>query len=198
MEEIFNPYREWLDWDQSRAPDYYELLAIDRQESDVSRMALAAEQAIVKVRSFRPGPQACAWSRLLDEIRAAKECLSNPRLRADYDRMLARSDLFPSSAGGLQASVIPAPLPPADWAAGPSPTYDPRLGAVTTPIDTTPSTSAARARRHLGVRRTRSRWLSRRAGAGQCSYHDEPASNLESLLPPGSDDATRNRRQMGR
>src|SRR5947209_3654784 len=29
LEDIFNPYKAWLSWEQSRGPDYYELLAID-------------------------------------------------------------------------------------------------------------------------------------------------------------------------
>src|SRR4051812_22776580 len=116
LEEIFNPYRAWLGWEQSRAPDYYELLAIDRREPDAGRIALAAEQAMSKVRSFRPGPRAAVWSRLLDEIRAARDCLCDPALREKYDAALGRSDIFASAAGGLQAPADLAPIPPAEWA----------------------------------------------------------------------------------
>ncbi len=133
MEDIFNPYREWLGWQQSRGPDYYELLAIDRAETDVARIALAAEQAMSKVRSFRPGPHAQVWSRLLDEIRAARDCLSNSEPRADYDAALARTDRFRSSTGDLAAPLTPALLPPLAGSTGPAPIYDRQHQAVSVP-----------------------------------------------------------------
>jgi hypothetical protein len=192
LQPIFNPYREWLGWEQSRAPDYYELLAIDRHESDATRIALAAEQAIVKVRSFRPGQQAGAWSRLLDEIRAAKECLCNSTLRQEYDAALARSDVFPSAAGGLQASVTPAPLPSPDWAAGPSPTYDPQARAVRTPIGAIPgaATVAMSASPYSGATDELPMAIALHSSAPHkpSQQDEEPAGNVEALLPPGSDD----------
>jgi hypothetical protein len=60
-------------------------------ESDASRIALAAEQASRKVRSFRPGANAVAWSRLLDEIQAAKETLLDPARRCEYNESLSRA-----------------------------------------------------------------------------------------------------------
>jgi hypothetical protein len=98
VEQIFNPYREWLGWDQSRAPDYYELLGISRGEADGGRIALAAEQRIAAVRRFRPGEQAPAWSQLLDEIRTAKTCLSDPTLRERYNARSVERRMFQSAA----------------------------------------------------------------------------------------------------
>src|SRR5689334_19336657 len=81
----FDPYREWLGLALDRQPSYYELLSLAPGESDERQIKLAAEQAATKVRSFRPGPHARAWSQLLDEIQAAKECLCDPARRAQYD-----------------------------------------------------------------------------------------------------------------
>src|SRR5262245_14434614 len=81
----FNPYREWLALAGDRPPNHYELLSLDPQEPDQARIAAAAARATTKVRSFRPGPHAQAWSHLLDEIQAAKACLGDPAKRAQYD-----------------------------------------------------------------------------------------------------------------
>jgi hypothetical protein len=81
----FNPYRQWLGFAEDRAPNYYELLSLDPHETDPARISAAAARATTKVRSFRPGSQAPAWSRLLDEIQAAKACISDPAKRAEYD-----------------------------------------------------------------------------------------------------------------
>ena len=41
-----------------------------------------------RVRSFRPGQNAQAWSQLLDDIQAAKECLCDSAQKAEYDDRL--------------------------------------------------------------------------------------------------------------
>lgn len=133
MEEIFNPYQAWLGWDQGRVPNYYELLRIDSAETDAARIALAAEQAMTKVRSFRPGPNGQVWSRLLDEIRAARDCLSNGATKADYDAALARADRLRSSAGDLRASMRVAAIPPLSGSAGPAPIFNRQHGVVSVP-----------------------------------------------------------------
>jgi hypothetical protein len=164
LEEIFNPYREWLDWQQSRGPDYYELLAIDRAEIDVARITLAAEQAMRKVRSFRPGPHAQVWSRLLDEIRAARDCLSNPALKADYDAALARTDRFRSSTGDLASPMTAASLPPLSGSNGPAPVYDRQHQIVSVPT------------------------AARRESSDPDSFECTPGPGaIDDLLPPGAD-----------
>jgi len=166
VEDIFNPYQEWLGWAQSRGPDYYELLAIDPAETDVARIALAAEQAMRKVRSFRPGPHAQVWSRLLDEIRAARDCLSNPALKADYDAALARTDRFRSSAGDLRTPLVAASLPPLAGSIGPAPIYDVQHQMVSVP--------------------TPSRTASSSANSFECA--PLPGA-IDELLPPGAEES---------
>jgi len=84
----FNPYREWLGLQAAQPPNHYELLSLPLFETDIQRIAAAAERATTKVRGFRPGPHAGAWSQLLDQIVAAKACLSDRESRAAYDRAL--------------------------------------------------------------------------------------------------------------
>lgn len=116
MPDDFNPYREWLGCGNDRAPNYYELLGVSSGESDQQQIAAAAERTRTKVRSFRPGPRARAWSQLLDEIQAAKECLCDAAKKAAYDAELASAkvnpkpaaanpDLFPPS---IERAALPA------------------------------------------------------------------------------------------
>lgn len=111
MAEAFNPYREWLGLDTADDPNHYDLLSLRIYEDDPDAISLAAERSSTKVRSFRPGPNAAAWSRLLDKIRAARECLLDVNEKVDYDRKLrsgsgstsVRSSVA-SEAGGSQSA----------------------------------------------------------------------------------------------
>jgi len=89
LADNFNPYLEWLGLAGDRASSYYDLLSLPRDATDSTHIAAAAERARTKVRSFRPGVNARAWSQLLDEIQAAKDCLCDPVRKADYDAHLA-------------------------------------------------------------------------------------------------------------
>ena len=84
----FNPYREWLGLECGPLPpNYYQLLGIEPDEPDVRVIHAAADRAMAHVRSHRPGTQGGLGPRLLDEIAAAKSCLTNPEQRLQYDRM---------------------------------------------------------------------------------------------------------------
>jgi hypothetical protein len=93
----FNAYREWLGLEAGEAADYYELLGLARFAEDEKQVAAAAERARTKVRSFRPGPNARAWSQLLDEIQAARECLTDASKKAEYDERLRRGVTVPAA-----------------------------------------------------------------------------------------------------
>jgi hypothetical protein len=122
LADNFDPYREWLGLALDRPPSHYELLSLSPGESDERQIALAAEQAASKVRSFRPGPHARAWSRLLDEIQAAKECLSDPARRAEYDAELRRGQ-----SSWPVASVVTEAQPPSALGAVSSELYPPGM-----------------------------------------------------------------------
>jgi hypothetical protein len=122
----FNPYREWLGLESVESPNHYELLSLPMFEVDAARIATAAERATTKVRSFRPGPDARAWSQLLDQIAEAKACLSDDARKAAYDgalrsampRQAARTDLNqaspPSALASLQRELYPPGIRPAE------------------------------------------------------------------------------------
>lgn len=149
----FNPYHQWLGLDRGvTQPTYYELLGIDEKETQPERIAAAAEQALSRVRGFRPGPRAALWARLLDEIATAKRCLFDPSQRAAYDLRLregrfstmpvahrpaprsrtALPDLppaEPSQPGPLPMSAPPAATPAPAAAPTPAPAPVPPLAA---------------------------------------------------------------------
>jgi len=86
VENAFNPYREWLGLELTGAePNHYELLKLDLFESDGEAIRIAAENAMSRVRSFRPGGHASHWAKLLDTIESVKECLTDPAKKAQYD-----------------------------------------------------------------------------------------------------------------
>jgi hypothetical protein len=90
----FNPYREWLGVTApGRPPDHYSLLGLNRYEDDVATVRRAADAQKSRVRSVRPGPHAAEWSRILDELDAARECLSTSDKKAAYDDELRRQPL---------------------------------------------------------------------------------------------------------
>ncbi|MEX2176035.1 MAG: hypothetical protein WD872_16860 [Pirellulaceae bacterium] len=96
MAESFQPYREWLGLpDDVSQPTYYQLLGLAEFESDPQKIALGGDRATTKVRSFRPGKHAKAWSDLIDEIFAAKTCLLDPEIKAAYDRRLMAGSQAP-------------------------------------------------------------------------------------------------------
>jgi hypothetical protein len=94
MPDAFDPYFEWLDIESTGLPpDYYRLLGLPQFESDAELIGPAADAAMVRVRRFRPGPHLAEWSRLLDELAAAKECLLDLAKKRTYDRSLAQGSL---------------------------------------------------------------------------------------------------------
>jgi len=134
VSEGFNSYREWLGLGV-RAPNYYELLGLPLQESDEGRIAAAAERAMTRVRSFRPGPLARDWAQLLDEIRAAKDCLLDADRRAQYDAMLsaaASSEVI--LPPGCSPSELEATATPERAANASNDMYPPMPGRPTVPV----------------------------------------------------------------
>ncbi len=92
MSDSFNPYGQWLGLSgETRRPNHYELLGLPPGEADAKKIALAADQAATKIRSFRPGSHAADWARLLDEVQAAKLALLDPARKAQYDQTLGVS-----------------------------------------------------------------------------------------------------------
>ena len=117
----FDPYSEWLDLNVSASPlDHYQLLGIRRFEPNATVIAEAADRALSRVRSHRPGANAQAWAHLLDQISAAKSCLTDASMRAEYDRGLVQDASHQDAVSDLSASAWPSPQAGAA-AAGPNP-----------------------------------------------------------------------------
>lgn len=99
MSDSFHPLRDWLGIDSPpEQPTYYQLLKIDPEQGDVEQIKIAADRALAQVRSHRPGAHAKQWAQLLDELTAAKDCLTDPEKRSQYDAQLATGTAPTSSA----------------------------------------------------------------------------------------------------
>lgn len=119
MPDAFNPYAEWLGLPADLTePNHYQLLGLPDFEEDTARIAVAAERAMSRVRSFRPGANTRAWSKLLDELLLAKGKLLDADRKREYDK-----ELRETGGRGSAPASSPAPAPAA---AAPSPQLDPR------------------------------------------------------------------------
>jgi hypothetical protein len=110
MTEPLNPYHQWLDLPlELSSPSYYQMLRLTEGESSGNRIAEAADRAIAQVRAFKPGPHAREWSRLIDELKAAKQCLLDPTIKAEYDRCLAQGKERPKTGDDNRLASAPSP-----------------------------------------------------------------------------------------
>jgi hypothetical protein len=139
MADSFDPYRDWLELNIAEREyplNHYQILAIDQHASDPEAIQHAADQMLARVRSQRPGDRAADWSRLLDEIETARDCLTNPESRTAYDAQLVSSNLMrvaaPDAANESNSSEQSASLNLDQGAWAP-----PQLDAV--PIDAVPA-----------------------------------------------------------
>lgn len=98
MADAFNPYSQWLAIEMSGPPNHYELLRIAPFEADPKVIAAAAATQMAKIRGIRPGPRAADWQRVLDELAAAKGCLTDQNAKARYDEQLRQRGKRPATA----------------------------------------------------------------------------------------------------
>ena len=108
----FDPYREWLGIDPHEQPaDFYRLLGVARFETDLSRIAAAADQRMALVRSFQTGPRGVYTQRLLNELSSARLALLSPSSKAAYDTALAQhlAARISPSAHAMQPSALAGP-----------------------------------------------------------------------------------------
>jgi hypothetical protein len=124
----FNPYSEWLGLSSDLAdPNHYQLLGLAEFETDTGRISNAADKAMSLVRSFRPGANARAWSKLLDELLLAKGRLLDIERKMEYDADLRASN------GSKSSHHSPPPILPAALASTappdmPDPRFPPGMG----------------------------------------------------------------------
>jgi hypothetical protein len=112
----FDPYWEWLGIaPDRRPPTYYDLLGLARGETDTEKIRPALEEDYLaryrRVRAYaahaRHGADA---NRLLDELAAARLCLSVPERKAEYDRTLGAQAPSLRSSGQAEA-LLPNEIP---------------------------------------------------------------------------------------
>ena len=85
----FDPYYKWFGIPPAeQPPNHYRLLGVDLFESDVDVIESAAEQRMTFLRSHSNGARMLIAQRLLNEVAAAKLCLSHEQRRAEYDERL--------------------------------------------------------------------------------------------------------------
>ena len=101
----FNPYLKWLGI-RSSSPDHYQLLGIERFESDADVIASAADRQMAHVRKYQNGPQAAQSQELLNELAAAKICLLTPDKKLAYDIALSTENVAPTSAGRSRFTIL--------------------------------------------------------------------------------------------
>jgi hypothetical protein len=92
MSEPFDPYRKWLGIPLAdQPPNHYRLLGIAPFEDDPDVIDNAANRQRAHVRTFQGGKHAAASQKIMTELSAAKVCLLDPALKADYDAALRAS-----------------------------------------------------------------------------------------------------------
>jgi len=89
VSDSFDPYREWLGLDRCPSkPNFYQLLDLPIGEPDLDRIRLTADRSLAMVRRCRPGSHSAQWADLLDQLTAARECLTNESAKRNYDATL--------------------------------------------------------------------------------------------------------------
>lgn len=111
-----NPYQKWLGIsDSSSAPDYFTLLGVSRDETDVAVIRDAARRQAQKLEQYKNGKHAEACSTILQRIKKAHRVLSNDDLRQEYSRRLAQQK---NSDAGQSSRVRKSPAKRSDSASG--------------------------------------------------------------------------------
>ena len=88
-EPDFDPYQEWLDIDPALVPpNFYDLLGLNRFESDAQKIQDAFEDRLASVRTRQTGPRGKYTQDLLNEIARARICLLNEKTKSEYDDSL--------------------------------------------------------------------------------------------------------------
>ncbi|MEE8452299.1 MAG: hypothetical protein V3R99_10305, partial [Thermoguttaceae bacterium] len=92
MSDTFDPYQVWLRIaPQEQPPNHYRLLGLDPFETDVQNIQRAATRRMGSLQEHLTGEHAEIALRILNEIAAAKACLSKVEEKAAYDAQLRQS-----------------------------------------------------------------------------------------------------------
>lgn len=111
MTTPFDPYHRWLGIrSPERPPNHYRLLGLEPFENDVAVILDAAERQISHVQKYATGEFAAVAQRILNELVAAKTCLTHPPTKEQYDAHLRMTLVAPGQSGiGAAAPMPPSP-----------------------------------------------------------------------------------------
>lgn len=106
-----DPYYQWLGIPPAeQPPNHYRLLGLTLFESSVEAIDSASFRQTLHLRTYAVGPHSDHSQKLLNEVAAAKICLTKPDKKAAYDAEL-RTKLAPAETPP-RAPVIKPPVPP--------------------------------------------------------------------------------------
>jgi hypothetical protein len=129
MADSFDPYYTWLGIPPEEQPaHHYRLLGVRIYESNPSVIENAADQRMTYLRTFQTGKHSTLSQKLLNEVAAARVCLSSAKTKQAYDKELKdRLDppMPPSAASPVAPPTAPPPVAPPMMAAMPQ-AYDPQ------------------------------------------------------------------------
>ena len=132
----FNPYVEWLGLAADLVePNHYQILGLADFEGDTAKITIAADKAMSRVRGFRPGPNAKAWSKLLDELLLAKSHLLDAERKEGYDAELRETASAPKPAAASPSVAAPAVKEAPAW----DPRFPPGMGPNTSKSQAAPA-----------------------------------------------------------
>jgi outer membrane biosynthesis protein TonB len=91
---MFDPYERWLGISRDQRPiDYFQLLDLDPDETDLEAIREAARKQAARVSPHEDGPNARACARLLKEIDQARATLLSPAKRKAYEATLSNTSV---------------------------------------------------------------------------------------------------------
>ena len=99
MADEFDPYHRWLGIPpEEQPPHHYRLLGINAFEANPEVIRDAAQQRMAHVRTYQLGKSQSLSQRILNELAAAKACLSDAKQKAIYDAQLRQKLAQPAKA----------------------------------------------------------------------------------------------------
>ncbi|QVL34392.1 hypothetical protein KIH39_10940 [Telmatocola sphagniphila] len=83
---MFDPYHDWLSISKvQRPPSLYALLGISSSERDPEAISDACMLRILQISQHKKGPHAQLYAKIVKEIQEARDILSNPAKREQYE-----------------------------------------------------------------------------------------------------------------
>jgi len=106
MVKAFDPYHKWLGIaPHDQPPSHYRLLGLESFEDDADVIEAAADRQMAHLRTFQSGKHGDSSQKLLNEVAAARVCLSDPDKKSAYDRQLRDEE-------EAKLKPVPAAAPP--------------------------------------------------------------------------------------